>query len=297
MKNTPFDKKLRHLAPKLPQSEVPDGLESRTLSRLKQADVPQKGNLTMKTLILSLLAITTLTATSVALWQRETQTRPVPLESIPPRRGPVLLHLVDTEGKPLPGAEVSLWFNNFQKKPSANGQKPSDPFPVDPFSAAPPKHVEPRLMSAPPTFSPVGTADEKGDLLVTDTRFTHYIARFDESRMNASGTLPTSDKEYTIVLSETPPNTITGRFVNELDGKPLVGLKLALYAANAPAPQEVITDLKGYFICWIAPGTEYRLVLDQKGYTPYEMGGIRIREGQCRTLGTIQHTAQQPISR
>lgn len=247
-----FETKLRRLAKKLPESEVPSELHQRVLSRLPMRHSRQKGHFTMKMILIPALALVFGGGGGV-LFVRSTQTHHVP--STAQRNGPITLHFVDEAGKSVPEAMVMLSSDQQRRSPAGN-QLYSDPL---------------------------------GNVVVTDPQLTRFYATGDG--IHATGEITVREGEQVVTLMEHPVHSVTGRFV-DTQGKPLMGLKPELYVVDSQTTQGLMTDPQGRFIAWIVPGNEYRISLNTPGYRPFVRDNIRVEKGQKLALDTITLQAQ-----
>ena len=253
-----FETKLRRLAKKLPESEVPSGLQQRILSHLPERHTLQKVGFNMKMILIPALALAFGGGGGV-LFVLSTQRQPITAQRTPVQTGPITLHVVDEAGKPVTGASVTLWRN--EKYDVING----------------PTRVT----------LPVGTTNQSGDLALPQQRITNFqVTSLDGHHLYALGEITVSEGQQVITLSEHPVHSITGQLVDE-QGKPLAGLQPELYVGSQLF-SKLYTGPDGHFIAWIVPGTDYTLVFHRTGPgNPIEMKNLRVEKGQFLDLGTV----------
>jgi hypothetical protein len=261
----PFEDKMRRLAKKLPESEVPSGLHPHILARLPERHALQKVGFDMKLIVLPALALA-LGGGGGLLFVRSTQTPRIAQHTLV-QTGPITLHFIDEAGNPVGGASVIL--SRYEKPDPQTG-------------------VTPALKVSD---MPVGTTNESGDLLLPPQGITHFSASFSQEsssqHLYASGQITVSEGQQLITLSEHPVHTITGRLVDE-KGKPLMGAQPELYVGSQLF-SKLHTHPDGHFIAWVVPGTDYYLVFHQTGPgNPIEMKkDLRVEKGQFLDLGAI----------
>lgn len=257
-----FEDKLRRLAKKLPESEVPSELHQRILSRLPERHSLQKVGFNMKLILIPALALA-FGGGGGLLFVLSTQTNRV-AQHTPVQTGPITLHVVDEAGKPVVGATVNL--SRYEKPNPRTG-------------VAPPLQV---------SDMPMRTTNEKGDILLPPQGITNFqITSLDGHHLYATGEITVSQGEQVITLSEHPIHSITGQLVDE-QGNPLAGLQPELYVGSQLF-SKLYTGPDGHFIAWIVPGTDYYLVFHRTGPgNPIEMKkDLRVEKGQFLDLGTI----------
>ena len=270
-----FEDKLRRLAKKLPESEVPSELHQSVLSRLPTRHSRQKGHFTMKMILIPALALAFGGGGGI-LFVRSTQTNRLPntAQRTPVQTGPITLHVVDEAGNPVAGATVNLW--RYEKPDPRTG-------------AAPPLRV---------SNMPVGTTNESGDLVLPPQGITNFqVTSLDGHHLYAIGEITVSQGEQVITLSEHPVHTITGQFVDE-QGKPLTDVQPKLYVGSQSF-SKLTPGPDGHFIGWVVPGTAYYLVFHRTGPgNPIEMKrDLRVEKGQFLDLGTITVRSGTPRAR
>ena len=271
-----FEKKLRRLAPKLPEKEAPPELNARILSRLPARHSLQKVGFDMKMILIPALALA-FGGGGGLLFVQSTRTNLSTAQRTPKQTGPITLHFVNEAGNPVVGATVIL--SRYEK-------------------------LDPRTGAAPAlkvSDMPMGTSNENGDLLLPPQGITNFNASFrgegDSQPLHATGEITVSEGQQAITLSEHPVHTITGRFVNE-QGKPLADVQPELFVGSqsfakpTPGPD-------GHFIAWVVPGTAYYLVFHRTGPgNPIEMKrDLRVEKGQFLDLGTITVRSGTPRAR
>lgn len=263
----PFEKNLRRLVKKLPEHDVPSGLQARTLAQLTEPDRLQKVVFDMKLILIPLFALSMMTAIGgVYLLRSNSQaTAFLPFQQKNmAQTGPVTLHFVDTDGKPVAKATVTL--SGYEKPDPRTG-------------VAPPLRVE---------NIPQGTTDTEGNLTVTpEMQVTNFSVSADgDTPRWAAGEITVSGGVQTVTVSEHPEHTVTGQFVNP-QGKPVGDVKLELFIGGL-SQNKLTSDENGHFIAWVAPDTDYYLVFARTGPgNPIYMKKVRVEKGQFLDLGTI----------
>ncbi|WP_395141450.1 hypothetical protein [Armatimonas sp.] len=258
-----FESKLRRLAKKLPEKDVPSELHQCILSQLPPMPSRQKGYFTMKMILIPALALAFGGGGGI-LFVRSTQTQPNTAQRTPVQTGPITLHVVDEVGKPIAGATVNL--SRYEKPDSRTG-------------VAPPLKV---------SSMPVGTTNESGDLELPPQGITNFqVTSLHGHHLYAIGEITVSEGQQVITLSEHPVHSITGQFVDE-KGKPLAGVQPELYVGSQLF-SKLMTGPDGHFIGWVVPGTAYYLVFHRTGPgNPIEMKrDLRVEKGQFLDLGVI----------
>ncbi len=269
----PFEKNLRRLIKKLPEHDVPSGLQARTLAQLTEPDQLQKVGFDMKLILIPALTLSMMGALGGLFVLRSNNQQisllPFPGKIARTQTGPVTLHFVDASGQAVPQARVTLWG---YEKPEKPGEAPPA------LVIGSPNRVE-------------ALSDAQGDVTVTNGHLSYFSATAAALPLHASGEITVSEGEQVVTLTEHPEHTITGRFV-DTQGKPLMGLKPELYVVDSQTTQGLMTDPQGHFIAWIVPGNEYRISLSAPGYRPFVRDHIRVEKGQKLELDTITLQAQ-----
>ena len=263
-----FELKLRRLAKKLPESEVPSELHARVLSRLPERHMLQKVGFDMKLILIPALALSMVGAFGGLFALRSNKQQiallPFPGKIARTQTGTVTLHVVDEQGQPVAKTNISMW--SYEQPDPRTG-------------IAPPLRVE---------NMPQGITDADGNFgVTTEMNITHFSASaLGETSRWASGEITISEGVQTVTLSEHPEHTITGQLV-DTKGKPMMGVKPELYVVGSQTTQQLMTGPNGRFVAWIVPGEEYRLTLNVPGHAPYFKNSIRIQKGDKVDLGTI----------
>ena len=260
----PFERNLRRLLKKLPEHDVPSGLQAHVFSQLTEPDRLQKVGFDMKLILIPALALSLMGAVGGVYLLRSSTFLPFQQRKTV-QTGPVTLHFVEEEGKPVAGANILL-----------SGYKKPDPR----TGVSPALRVE---------DMPQRTTDTEGNLTVTpEMQVTNFFVSTDgDTPRWAAGEITVSEGVQTITLSEHPEHSITGQFVDE-QGKPLTDVQPELFVGSQSF-SKLTPGPDGHFIAWVVPGTAYYLVFHRTGPgNPIEMKkDLRVEKGQFLDLGAV----------